>query len=151
MTIRYTEKGSRLHEAIRAAGHWLREENGEWVSSDDAAVQAIIDSFDPVAAELPQKIASVKEEAQRRIFAVMPAHKQTNLLALATENMLAHGPDSSKWPADIQAVKAVADAGWAKIKAIRAASNEIEARLSAEPDWQKIEAHEAATDDAWPK
>lgn len=151
MTIRYTEKGSRLHEAIRAAGHWLREENGEWVSSDDAAVQAIIDSFDSVAAELPAKIAAVKEEAQRRIFAVMPAHKQTNLLALATENMLAHGPDSSKWPSDMQAVKALADAGWAKIKEIRAVSNTIEARLAAEREWQAIADYDPATDPLWPK
>lgn len=43
--INYTEKGSALHAAIRAAGHWLREENGAWVSSNDEAVQAIIDGF----------------------------------------------------------------------------------------------------------
>ena len=42
--IQYTEKGYGLHNAIRAAGHWLREENGAWVSSNDEAVQAIIDS-----------------------------------------------------------------------------------------------------------
>lgn len=45
MTINYTEKGAALHAAIRAAGHWLREENGAWVSSNDEAVQAIIDGF----------------------------------------------------------------------------------------------------------
>lgn len=45
MTINYIEKGSALHAAIQAAGHWLREENGAWVSSNDEAVQAIIDGF----------------------------------------------------------------------------------------------------------
>lgn len=43
--IEYAEKGPSLHAAIRAAGHWLREENGTWVSSNDEAVQAIIDGF----------------------------------------------------------------------------------------------------------
>ncbi len=43
--ITYTEKGIGLHEAIRAAGHWLRQENQVWVSSNDTAVQAIIDAY----------------------------------------------------------------------------------------------------------
>lgn len=45
MTIIYTEKGAGLHDAIAAAGHWLMEVDGQWVSSDDAAVQAIIDGY----------------------------------------------------------------------------------------------------------
>jgi hypothetical protein len=43
--ITYTEKGAGLHEAIRAAGHFLRQENGTWVSSNDIAVQSIIDAY----------------------------------------------------------------------------------------------------------
>ena len=43
--IAYTEKGAALHAAIAKAGHYLREENGVWVSSNDVAVQAIIDSY----------------------------------------------------------------------------------------------------------
>jgi hypothetical protein len=43
--IAYTEKGAGLHEAIARAGHLLRQENGVFVSSNDAAVQAIIDSY----------------------------------------------------------------------------------------------------------
>lgn len=45
MTIIYTEKGAGLHDAIAAAGHWLMEIDGAWASSDDAAVQVIIDSY----------------------------------------------------------------------------------------------------------
>jgi len=48
--INYTEKGSGLHESIRKQGHSLREENGVWVSSNDAAVQSIIDGFSLVDA-----------------------------------------------------------------------------------------------------
>lgn len=43
--INYNEKGPGLHEAIRAAGHVLRQENGEWIASDEAAVQAIINGY----------------------------------------------------------------------------------------------------------
>lgn len=43
--IRYTEKGYGLHDAIRAAGEWLKQENGVWVYSDEAKVQAIIDGY----------------------------------------------------------------------------------------------------------
>lgn len=48
--INYTEKGIGLHEAIARAGHTLMQVDGQWVASDDAAVQAIIDGFDPDAA-----------------------------------------------------------------------------------------------------
>lgn len=66
--IHYIEKGLGLHEAIRRAGHWLREENSAWVSSDDAAVQAIIDSFvapDTLAAAKTAKAAEVSAHAKR--------------------------------------------------------------------------------------
>lgn len=43
--IEYTEKGAGLHAAIAAAGHWLAQVDGIWKSSDDAAVQAIIDGY----------------------------------------------------------------------------------------------------------
>ena len=43
--IDYKEKGHGLHVAIEAAGHWLRETDGKWVSSDDDAVQALIDAY----------------------------------------------------------------------------------------------------------
>ena len=51
--INYTEKGIGLHKAIQEAGHSLSQVDGEWVSSDDDAVQAIIDSFDPKGYLLP--------------------------------------------------------------------------------------------------
>lgn len=45
MSIAYTEKGSGLHDAIQAAGHWLAQVDGVWMSNDDVAVQAIIDGY----------------------------------------------------------------------------------------------------------
>jgi hypothetical protein len=45
MTINYVEKGAGLHAAIAKAGHWLKEENSVWISSNDVAVQVIIDGY----------------------------------------------------------------------------------------------------------
>lgn len=43
--INYIEKGVGLHAKLNAAGHWLEDRDGKWVSSDDEAVQSIIDSY----------------------------------------------------------------------------------------------------------
>jgi hypothetical protein len=43
--IEYAEKGAGLHAAIADAGHWLQQTVGVWISSDDAAVQALIDGY----------------------------------------------------------------------------------------------------------
>lgn len=66
MSINYVEKGPFLHAAIRAAGHWLREENGTWVSSNDEAVQAIIDAYDPLPEARRAKWLEVQAERDRR-------------------------------------------------------------------------------------
>ncbi len=58
--INYTEKGAGLHAAIKAAGHWLSQRDGAWVSSDDAAVQAIIDGY---------TLAQAKAERKREVSA----------------------------------------------------------------------------------
>lgn len=55
--IIYTEYGIRLHEFIKESGHSLTEKDGVWISSDDVAVQAIINNYDP----LPPAQADAKE------------------------------------------------------------------------------------------
>lgn len=42
--IQYIEKCG-LHDVIRRAGHWLHQHDNIWISSDDAAVQALIDGY----------------------------------------------------------------------------------------------------------
>lgn len=61
--IAYTEKGSGLHAAIRKAGYQLHQENGVWVASDDIAVQAVIDAFSPLTAEIEAKKSAIDELA----------------------------------------------------------------------------------------
>lgn len=59
--INYTEKGIGLHAAISAAGHWLEDRDGVWTSSDDIAVQAIIDGY---------TLAQAKAEKKREVSAM---------------------------------------------------------------------------------
>lgn len=66
MAITYIEKGPGLHDAIAAAGHKLIEVDGVWVASDEAAVQAIIDSFDPLPAAKLAKWRAIQAERERR-------------------------------------------------------------------------------------
>lgn len=90
--INYTEKGRHLHEAIRKAGHWLREENGQWVSSDDVAVQAIINAYDPLPDYKTERVAAIKADGLARIQAVFPAINSFDELALVREMFLSIAP-----------------------------------------------------------
>lgn len=66
--ITYTEKGKWMHDAISDAGHSLHQvENGDWISSNDIAVQAIVDSFDPLPFAKAEKIKQLKIEGLRRV------------------------------------------------------------------------------------
>ena len=58
--IDYIEKGAGLHRAVTDAGHWLEQRDGVWVSSDDAAVQAVIDGY---------TLAQAKAEKKREVSA----------------------------------------------------------------------------------
>jgi len=64
MAINYTEKGNGLHAAIFAAGHRLELANNVWVSSDDVAVQSIIDAYDPLTYERAQAKLRIMSQIQ---------------------------------------------------------------------------------------
>lgn len=75
--ITYTEKGPGLHAAIRAAGHALYQENGEWIASDAVAVQAIIDGYDPLppAREKKWREIQARRDALTASGVTVGAHK----------------------------------------------------------------------------
>lgn len=87
------------------------------------------DLFDGKAFTKPVVVGTVeqiKAEAGRRIEAIMPPYKQRNFLALQAELSMTHGPDPQGWPADMQSLAQEGLAAWARIKAIRSRSDEIE-------------------------
>ena len=127
MTINYIEKGSAMHQAIDAAGHWVRQVNQVWQSSDDAVVQAIIDAFSGADAVVPV-VAAIKAKAREVIVARYPDWKQANMTARAVEltRIMAGGVALS--PAE-SAELAALETAWAWIKSVRAASDAHEAAL----------------------
>lgn len=126
--IRYTEKGYGLHEAIARAGHWLAQSGSAWASSDDVAVQAIIDGYSLVDAKSPL-IAKVKVLARNKILAFLPDWKQSNMNARMNE--LNEARFNRPLTVAEQAEVAVMRQAWAKAIAIRSASDEHEAKLFA--------------------
>lgn len=78
MPINYVEKGSGLHEAIDKAGHWLCQVDNNWVSSDDVAVQTLIDAYAPTPSkqegvEFEGVLCSATSADQSGLMAVLMA------------------------------------------------------------------------------
>lgn len=65
--INYIEYGYKLHEVIAAAGHSLAQKNGIWISSDDAAVQAIIGAYDPLSNTIADSLLELSDYASELI------------------------------------------------------------------------------------
>lgn len=91
--INYTEKGNAMHERIRAAGHWLRCIDGAWQSSDDTAVQAIIDGY---------TLADTQAEVRARITARARALRDAAVAGISPAEM-------ASWP--IKRAEVIAYAG----------------------------------------
>lgn len=120
--INYIEKGRYLHDAIRKAGHWLREENGVWKSSNDAAVQAIIDAFDPLPDYKAERIAAIKADGLARIQAVFPAINSFDELALIRELFLSILPAARAPTANWQRMIDIYTAGRNAVIAVNSAT-----------------------------
>lgn len=69
----------------------------------------------------------IKAEAQRRILAIAPAWRQSNMIARVLEMVRDNGANVSAWPIELQQENAAYQAVWDRIKAIRAFSDELEA------------------------
>ena len=93
-----------------------------------ADVQAVLDAHIPFFGHADRKIAETKAEANRRILAILPEWKQRNYTARAVEKVAAGEVGDDEWNA--------MNAAWTAIKAIRLASDAIEAEINALTDEQ---------------
>lgn len=85
MSIDYIEKGAGLHDAVLAAGHTLYQKNGVWESTNDTAVQAIINSYNPLADQKAARILAIKTEGLARMNALFPAIETLDEVTLLAE------------------------------------------------------------------
>jgi len=93
-----------------------------------AEVQAVLDAHVPFFGHADIKIAETKAEANRRILAILPEWKQRNYTARAVEKVAAGEVGDDEWNA--------MSAAWTAIKAVRVASDAIEAEINALTDEQ---------------
>lgn len=89
----------------------------------------------PPEEALAERIAAVKAEAGRRILSIAPEWMQRNLTARAVELALLYpGTKGVDLPEPERSEYLAGQAVWERIRAIRAASNQIETTLAAESD-----------------
>ena len=128
MTINYIDKGRGLTKLLKASGLNFRSIDNVLISDDDTAVQAIIDSYDPLPPALSEAITQVKQKAYDLIIAKLPEWKQRNLMAESID-LIEDRVGNAVRLAELKAMKSYPDQ-------VRAASDVEEARLSAITEWQ---------------
>jgi hypothetical protein len=77
--ITYNSKRTHVIDEITRQGHSLMSINGKWVSSNDEAVQAIIDSFDelvPAKAEAKARIVEQSQAYMQQIESEYPSFER---------------------------------------------------------------------------
>jgi hypothetical protein len=144
----YDEKPG-LAQALAEAGIKFIVLDGVTTADDPEAAQAIIDAYDPLPVLKEKHIAKIKEEAQARIFEIIPAWKQANLTARAVE-LTAIRQDRA-WTKEEQDEWNAGQAIWDRVKAIRAASDIIEKSVIEDTDWQNLDTLKISEAAEWPK
>ncbi len=148
--ITYSCKHNGIQEAISAAGEYLVNQNGVLISSNDVAVQAIIDSFDHLAYIRPLEIERVKQaSAEKRLKYVTQAAgkdaeytfkaleaKQFDIDAAVGVFMQARVTATGESPAMIAAEWNAKSLGWQSVgAAIAAIEDKSSQDIKACTDW----------------
>jgi hypothetical protein len=124
MPINYIEKSFRLHREVSEQGHSLSKLDGEWVSSDDVEVQAIIDSYDALAEAQADARARVAIEASKRVAAIYPFINPEKEEALGlyqfTADLLTHLNATAGLTGNLATFQAIRSTAQAKIAEINA-------------------------------
>lgn len=97
--------------------------------ADIPAVQAVLDAHVPDFGHVATKIAEVKAEANRRILDRMPDFKQRNYIAFNLEMERKERKGEVLTPTELATI-AFTEGEWEFAKAIRSASNVIEAEIA---------------------
>ena len=137
--INYVEKGFGLHAKIRASGHHLKKVDGRWKSSDDAAVQSIIDSYDPVLGARKSAIKRIKIESSNRISQIYSFIDPDSTQGFGLYRFAKDLWGGGDLPPRLLQLKLIYDAA-------KSAINDINLMT----DWVSIESYDAITTPKWP-
>lgn len=123
MALNYREKGIGLWHAIRDAGHVMRSLDGVYTSDDDVAVQAIIDSYDPLPDQKAEARDAIKATALAKIQTIFPAIPDIDTVNLVAEMMLSVAPAARQLTADMTTISQIYTAAKTGIAGVNAAAN----------------------------
>ena len=113
-----------LSNAIAQAGHWVRLHDNVPVSSNDAAVQAIIDGFDPIPNARNVRIMEIKVDGLARINAAYPAITSLDEIAFYADFWLSIAPAARVPNAPFKKVIDIYSAAKVAIAAVNAATTQ---------------------------
>ena len=130
--INYKECGHRLHRAIRAAGYKLANRDGVWISSNDVAVQAIIDAYDTLSEAKAEAKQRIKLHAATLVHAIYPFVDAEKADVIGFYNYTIDMWGGGSLPSRLQELKAVRDTAVVKI-----------AEVNALTGWQAVDAYDA--------
>ena len=159
--ITYIDKGVGMQKAIHQAGYYLMNKNGVWVSSNDVAVQAIINTYNPLPYEQQVAITKINAAIQAqlaKIVAGYPGHEVSTWPQQVSESVAYTANPASPTPmlssiavASGQPVSAIASNVLSKAAAYAALSGSLvgmritlSATIYAATDWKTIKALTAA-------
>lgn len=142
--INYIEKGEGLHKAIAEAGEQLRDVGGVWLSSDDVAVQSIIDNYDATPYERTQTKSRIIKEASKRAAEIYPfidpeSEQAIGLYEFATDIYMSIAP----------AARDTLAARLLQFKDIHDKAQTAIAVINASNDWEFILAYDAVNTPGW--
>jgi hypothetical protein len=126
MAISYTEKGIGMFDAIATAGHWLKQVNGVWQSSNDTAVQAIINGYSPLAAQKAERIGLIKADGLTRINGLFSAITSLDEIAWYAEQWLSVAPAARAATTNFQKVIDIYTAAKTAITSVNAATTKAQ-------------------------
>lgn len=123
MAINYVEKGNGLHARLTELGLSLWEENRVWKSSDDVAVQAVINAYDPLPDHKKTRVDAIKADGLARINALFPAITSVDEIAFYAEFWLSVKSTSRAATVNFQKVIDIFTAAKTFIASVNAAVN----------------------------
>ena len=137
--INYNDIDGGLLKAIQQAGHNVREVDGVMTSTDDVAVQAIIDSHDYLPNAKKVKIETLKDEAVNRANELYENITTFDEMLLVRDIMLSVAPAARSLTTNIQ-----------KLSDIYQAGDQARTDINALTDIDLIRAYDVVNTPTWP-
>jgi hypothetical protein len=134
--IIYTEKGIGLFAAIQAAGQSLWQHDNQWVSTNDAAVQSVIDAY-PLSSHIAERQAasSAYAKALRDKVIDVYSYGETSSWPIKRAEAIAYTASSNAADAPMLSIEATARgvtlaALVTKVQANNTAFSQLEATIA---------------------